>query len=147
MAPVLFLDCDGVLNSEQYYLANRDKFTEFNLDPKAVACIREVLAKSGAKVVLSSTWRHFPDAVLHLEKVGIPIWDHTPRTGGTGERGDDIRSWLDEHPEITRFAIVDDDEDAGSQPELAARFVRTSWESGLGPDDGLRLVALLTQDA
>ena len=59
---VIFLDIDGVLNHEQFY---RDKDSNIikildlslHLDPNSVRLLNEICEVTGAKVVLSSTWR------------------------------------------------------------------------------------------
>ena len=45
---IIFLDIDGVLNTYN----SMDRFC-----PKAVSCLNEFVQESGAKVVISSSWR------------------------------------------------------------------------------------------
>ena len=78
----LFLDFDGVLNSHEFlYVAARNRDYEeragnehMELDPVAVARLNRVIAATGAKVVVSSSWRHGRTAEwLHntLKKAGF----------------------------------------------------------------------------
>jgi len=76
-----------------------------------------------------------------LKGVGLPIADMTPRID-TNNRGREIRAWLDAHPDIDTFAILDDDEDAGDCG-LRKHFVRTSWQKGLQPEHAARAIRLL----
>jgi hypothetical protein len=40
----------------------------------------------------------------------------------------EIQSWLNSHPEVSAFVIVDDDEDMA---HLMPKLVKTSWHSGM----------------
>jgi hypothetical protein len=146
---VLFLDIDGVLNSyRSCYAFNgfphsftgkcRDKF-----DWTAVALVRNLCEETGASIVLSSSWRI--GRVVHecANGLDLPIFDFTPRIAGyDGKvRGDEIDAWLKAHPEVTQYAIVDDDSDMllGQLP----RFVKTTHEDGLSFANFLALKELL----
>lgn len=150
---VLFLDIDGVLNSAEWFLSGVPK-NIWDLDPKAVRRLKRILEATGAKVVLSSAWRKYPKEVAHLRTL-FDIHDMTPvmttflgcthrRPDGGPQHGADnctdplthpvprheeISAWLAAHPEVTAFAIVDDDPDAGRiHPD---RYVRTYWRHGM----------------
>lgn len=43
-------------------------------------------------------------------------------------RGAQIQSWLDDHPEVTHYVVLDDDADMGP---VLDRLVKTTWEYGL----------------
>lgn len=152
---VLFLDFDGVLNSIQYAVLMRrrgdDGYGEA-FDPLAVSNLLEVLDRvPDLKIVVSSAWR-LGDTVEGLRdllsKNGIPaerIIDKTANQSQKGyERGYEIQDWLEAHPEVTEFAIVDDDSDMlESQKE---RFVHTSYMHGLIWGDALQLCRLFGVD-
>jgi hypothetical protein len=57
---VVFLDFDGVLNSHLFMLEERlqGRTGVVGLDPKAVAYVNDICAKTGAVVVVSSSWRY-----------------------------------------------------------------------------------------
>ena len=130
---VLFLDIDGVLNSARSCIANHgyphgfepDQLAMF--DHIAVGLIRGLCAKGGVSVVVSSAWR----ILHHWDAIGrgldLPTMDSTPRL--VGERGKEIAAWLAAHPEVTQYAIVDDDDDM--LPEQRPFFVRTNGMDGL----------------
>ena len=62
-----------------------------------------------------------------IEQMGIPILDVTDDDGRL--RGEEIQRWLDAHPGIEQYVIVDDDSDMlDSQKE---HFVNTDPEHGL----------------
>ncbi len=143
MSAVLFLDVDGVLNSASWF-ASQGPMGVTEVDPRAVRRIQRIVAKTGAKVVLSSSWRKRGDGPNELEDkllaAGVPIDDRTPHLEGT--RGDEIAAWLAAHPEITTFAILDDDADAGDcAPE---RFVRCYWRTGMYGKHEKAVIALLS---
>lgn len=144
---VLFLDVDGVLNSADWFrqMDPTAHGIALELDPKAVRRIQRVIEQTGAKIVLSSTWRKHPFCVAAIEAAGLPIYDHTPDLSlqdRNTPRAHEIRLWLATHPEVEAFAIVDDDSDAGQG--LEARFVRTRWKHGLYGKHEKALLALLT---
>src|SRR3546814_6841131 len=47
-------------------------------------------------------------------------------------RGGEIAEWLSRHPEVSVYAIVDDDSDM--LPEQRHAFVQTRFEDGIAPD-------------
>ena len=62
MRKVIFLDIDGVINSEinQDYNFKKGRWSTRNIvmDPEAMLCLKEIVGKTGAEIVLSSTWRY-----------------------------------------------------------------------------------------
>lgn len=168
MSPVLFLDMDGVVNSARWFeviskrafrrakgAAKRDFLTM--IDPAAVALLNAVIDRTGADVVISSSWRivwsvseiagmltekGFVGKVIGATPNGAFIpseWVDKPESEYT--RGIEITAWLDEHRDVTTFAIVDDSADMA---HLLPRLVRTTWARGIEPEHVERLVALLT---
>ena len=109
---VIFLDCDGVLNNTK----TTERIEGFlGLDPALVQRCLDLLTRTGARVVLSSTWRLYPH-ILAAVTAAIPPSDVTPevrerRIGQYVSRGTEIAMWLAQHPEVTRYAIIDDDHD------------------------------------
>jgi len=114
---VIFLDIDGVLN---VYCQDRDEYGCI-FHNHLVDNLKWVVEQTGAKIVVSSTWR------LSGEKSIMDMWNFrnlpgevigiTPNlTYGPGlrthvPRGEEIQMWLDEHPEVTNYVIFDDDSD------------------------------------
>jgi len=127
---ILFLDIDGVLNT------TKDKDPEF-INPLKAEMIQRVCQETGAVIVLSSSWRDpegwnrihgldlsVEEAVARtaaaLNRVGLttPIVGWTPidplvepQNASQREmnwREYEILAWLDEHPEIETFAVIDD---------------------------------------
>ena len=135
---VLFLDIDGVLNSMEFFARLPSTRSMCEVDPKAVKRVLRVLEVTGAKLVLSSTWRLSAELVERLRAVGLPIYDMTPSLG-TEPRYKEIGAWLVEHMEATKYAIIDDDTDA----EIKGRFVRTHPKYGMYGKHEKALIALL----
>lgn len=110
---VIFLDIDGVLNSDEYF----EKTTNLNIqgieseiDVTKIELLKKAIDETGAKVVLSSTWRYLRK-VQYLKELlshyGISITDSTPFL--ENKRGLEIKQWLVNHPEVEDFVILDDE--------------------------------------
>ena len=54
---VIFLDIDGVLNSRRYD-AKRDKNGNTNIDETRLPLVKRIVDATGARIVLSSSWRN-----------------------------------------------------------------------------------------
>lgn len=143
---VLFLDIDGVLNSWRTSLAfggmpfniigaDRAKFDEV-----AVRLIAAICKRAGASIVLSSSWRQEDYWDRIGDALGLPIVDRTPQVFGA-TRGDEIAMWLGGHPEVIRYAILDDMADAGEGHD--DRFVRTSMKEGFTYANAEKVAELL----
>lgn len=111
---IVFLDIDGVLNSDAWVADNPEYMNRTthewkdHLDPACVAHLNRLLDKSGARMVLSSTWRKSPIGVettaaallaVGLEARFMPFLGCTPSLSRTPEgvhlqRGDEIQDWL-----------------------------------------------------
>lgn len=137
---VIFLDIDGVLNNEnhiinlvtalgekQYYeLLDRIKGTPF--DYESCNLLKMLVDKTGAEVVLSSTWRLNPKGIEILEKyTDIKVSGATPKLDTI--RGKEIKEYLDNHNEVVNYVILDDDDDM--LDEQKNNFVKVNRKFGL----------------
>jgi hypothetical protein len=128
---ILFLDIDGVLNCHRTALAfggypfcakrQRNMF-----DEAAVTIIRGIVNRAGASIVLSSSWRLNSDWQEIGPAFDLPIIDRTPSL--PGNRGTEIAAWLEKHPEVDGYVIVDDDSDM--LDEQLPFFVHTNHADG-----------------
>jgi hypothetical protein len=151
---LLFLDIDGVLNSERTYLAfgrYPHTFSESDLaclDLVAVGMIRKLCKVTGAQVVLSSSWRAEFTAEQAAAALDLPIISCTPWFRHVVPRGREIAAALAEYPLVTHYAIVDDvHTDMGMVQILPAQmphFVHTDENEGLTLADYKRLLVILT---
>lgn len=113
---ILFLDIDGVLNSARSQIAFDGYPHSFRtrcmakFDHVAVALVRRLCEATGCAVVLSSDWRYDCTAHEAANGLNLPIVDITP-INVTGSRGMEVAAWLDMHPEVTAYAVVDDNLD------------------------------------
>jgi hypothetical protein len=157
----LFLDVDGVLNSHLFVM-RRGKLKpppyalHERLDPDAVrrlASLHDELAGHGLEVVwvLSSTWRLAEDrgreateAALRVHAPSLRLHDETPdledELGLEPPRGREVARWLEAHPEVERFVILDDHDDLAPYEH---RLVQTTRAVGLTDDDCRRALGLL----
>lgn len=144
---VIFLDIDGVMASTRSCVAlggyphpPRDDWHFF--DPVAIGLLSRVVRKTGAVCVLSSTWRGFIDGTLQLSQtLRVPIIDKTRWTIGHEKRGLQIQDWLDAHPQVEAWAILDDDSDM--LEHQMDRFVKVDYEEGLSYANHNQLIDLL----
>jgi hypothetical protein len=97
----------GVLNCDS--TPNARKFP-YIVDKQLLARFRELVSKTGATVVLSSTWRVDPVGRLAAKFYELPFDDICPDIPDA-PRCEEIQSWLRQHPEATRYAVLDDDDD------------------------------------
>lgn len=153
----LFLDCDGVINHHAVYAecAKRQGQTkpEDWVDPVCVALVNEICARTGAVIVISSSWRNYLKGgegvrdVLALKGLTAEVVGHTLLLedrdklgwyGGT--RWNEIEYWLEGHPEVTHWAVLEDALVDGIPPE---NLVRTTLKLGLTRDGVERAVAIL----
>lgn len=114
---VIFVDVDGPLSPIRCYVLGQLPGAGGSMkcmDPVAVATVVSLCRRSGAKVVVSSSWRGWgKEKCLGLfARNGIGLeWIHedwsTPRNAGAVREGE-IKDWLARHPEITHHAVLDD---------------------------------------
>ncbi len=98
---VIFLDIDGVITSLRcngYY----------DFDLWAVHFILFCCKEAGAKIVMSSYWRMIPEAQSWFRDLFGEHLHIDWRTGDRMHRGLEIKEWLDAHPEIDNYVVIDD---------------------------------------
>jgi len=156
MAKLIFLDIDGVLNSDVYTESELYKQAtagmsdakimlvahHLHLDPDALNLLNDLVARSGAEVVLSSTWRikYSPEEVTEMLKGrggNFVVTASTPnlqrRMSEYFTRGQEIAAYLNslkERPEA--FVILDDRDD---MEKLKNNLVLTNPKYGITISD------------
>ena len=128
---LIFLDIDGVLNNEVHYSkeAHEQRFKEpgevHDIDRHNVELLNELVANTGARIVISSTWRYgrtTAELQKILEDFGFKgeIIGVTPSLRFPGAlRGNEIYRWLEENTAVygspssdfREYIILDDDSD------------------------------------
>lgn len=120
----LFLDIDGVLNHEDWFLNARSqglRSPHFWFDPECVERVNRILEETKATLVISSSWRSDPKLSEQFAEVGLPTsfnstigMGHSWKLGYT-IRGEEIDHYLREHDidvhSKHRYVILDDDND------------------------------------
>lgn len=135
---ILFLDIDGVCNCANTTQRHRGYI---GIDPYMAFMVGKIQLDTGCQVVLSSSWRHTEAGVEEVERQVVKLLDKTGSEGNDPNRppgvenylrGREIKAWLDKHPEVEVYAILDDDSDM--LPEQLPNFFKTSWQTGITPE-------------
>lgn len=146
----LFLDIDGVFNTEKTYLAyqrvpnasNKDAFRLFNSTDLAFF---ETLTRLGVKIVLSSTWRRQSDRTLEQigRQLGVELYGATPQdVGEHSYRGHEIKQWFIDNniePKSVSYLIVDDETD-GMTFQQKRNLIKVDPKEGLTTDHYKRIL-------
>ncbi len=157
---IIFLDIDGVLNGH-----NWSSSAESNIiQPTPVKHLNRILEETGAKIVLSSSWRY----IIHGGAMTLDGFEYMLRTHGVvsgrlrgltckdeetkGAEPDDFLSdgysvrskqilgWLQMNTSVTRWVAIDD----GGLDIDDENFVQTDGRVGLTEADALRAIELLS---
>jgi hypothetical protein len=141
---VLFLDIDGVCNSETA-IHNGDvklKGSKANhIDAYMAFLVGKIKLDTACEVVLSSSWRHSEDDIKFINERVVKLLDRTPFSGecnSGGVRGKEIQAWLDAHPDVTHYAILDDDSDMLETQK--SNFFQTTWKDGLTTEIAYKVI-------
>ena len=180
---ILFLDIDGVLNDRPLVEAAHaaavalnktgtiieepsfDMYVEM-IKEEFVTNLNTILDRTGAKVVVSSTWRKVMpmdmlQRVLDTKGFKHTLFDRTesshkimiqdgegtwrsPKFSQYTTRGLEIAWWLHNHPEVTQFVVLDDDCDIAP---LEDNWVRTYYQNHWMWDGELGLTEEATNKA
>lgn len=138
---IIFLDIDGVLNTERNNNKNYGRPRPF--DPEAISALNKIIKETDAKIVISSSWRYMYDTesmgeLLFLEGLpkdivigenpkpsdngysfGFEDWDGTD---GTASRGRECLMWIENHYQnggefIERYVAIEDLNDMTALPD------------------------------
>lgn len=138
---VLFLDIDGVVNKQENFNPT-NKPGPFPIDSYCAFLVGRIKLSTGCEVVLSSSWRYHAEACQIVSERVVELldrtttnyeWDGKPITArGTTYvhheiRGDEVNEWLSRHPEVTKYAILDDESDFYDDQPL----FQTTFKDGL----------------
>jgi hypothetical protein len=103
---IIFLDIDGVLNCRR--TPNPREFP-YIVDQGLLRRFLTLRERTGAEVVLASTWRYDPIGLLAARYFKIPFIDVIPDMPDES-RCTEITSWLAGH-NVSRFVVLDDEDD------------------------------------
>lgn len=107
---IIFLDIDGVLNSRDWYFHSygSDHEKDLQADPRCIERLRTIVENTGARIVLSSSWRMFADYNKSLKELAeYPIDDDLMKITGVTPylvqergyrcyRGEEIETYLED---------------------------------------------------
>jgi len=147
---VIFLDVDGVLNSEDDLMVYREKnninhcILYAEVEDRPLKLLKEIIDKTSAKIVVSSSWRIgcaksgkesiFGNGLYNkleqrLRDYDMEVYDITPCLDTGSQRGDEIKEWLSKNP-TDNFIILDDDSDMCEYRKMD-NFIQTTYKHGL----------------
>lgn len=103
---VIFLDCDGVLN--RMGLTNDDRY----FVPECFSEFQRIVMETGAKVVISSSWREYKDwykmLVDFLGAIGIDVIGKTEVIYGNQREYEIFKYMENNKGKISNYVILDD---------------------------------------
>jgi hypothetical protein len=123
-----------------------------DLDPKCVRLLNDLVARSGAKVVIASSWRHDHSVAELREIMAKRGFEHagrvigkTPDLGDNGIRGYEVLAFLKGlKMEKEPFVVLDDTADMDGVED---RFVQTDPKVGLQRKDVVAALRILKRVA
>lgn len=151
---IIFLDFDGVLNTEQYQARlavdgkpSKDAWGPL-FDPRAVGNLRKIIESTGAAIVISSSWRYIHRLgslrmMWEVRELPGEIVDILPCGAAYISRGENIEYWLNGHGHPD-YVIIDDLDDF--YPTQHNRYVETNPIVGITESDAEMAIELLTQN-
>lgn len=156
---VIFLDIDGVLNSQNFLQNNKTE----PIDRRNVSVLKNVIDKTGAVIVMSSAWRlWFDDNMMPtkgysqclydiLSEFGIKLFAKTPdfsteeiraKKTFSHVKAKEILAWLSENQRIDKYAVIDDLDLINE--EVNAHLVRTNGQVGITEEDAVRVIKMIS---
>ncbi len=151
MSKIIFLDIDGVLNSNFWNDAHQKEISDGTLiDAEKVKLLGELVRSTDASIILHSGWRFWFDSNLEptrkeaanlrilLAGEGISIAGVTPDFTTEEIRktrkfslvkAREIFAWLSEHQEATKWIVIDDLD--LHDDEIAKHQIKTDPQVGL----------------
>jgi hypothetical protein len=144
MKPIIFLEADGVLQTQkgvEHWLKVKgdifgdDKFENFC--PKSVEFLNKITENTEAKIVLTSYNRegvHISKMQEVFKKRGVTgdIIGYTPILNENSTKGEEIRKWFTMFGNPESYVIIDSDCSDGISNEFPEeRYVETSYIYGL----------------
>lgn len=139
---IILLDFDGVLNC----VTSKSRVTfedgvYVGLDKDKLRNLAKIVQETDAKIVLTTTWRDHYEVGAYKQSnrvgkyvnnkfrdLGLKIYDKI-EDGKRFDRGVGAKRWLEEHPEVTDFVILDDEEMGyyNDYDLFDPHFVKTFW--------------------
>ena len=138
---IIFLDIDYVVNCMS--TKERAPSGVIGVEQRLIAYIKEIVDATGAKIVLSSTWRK--DWAFNLlngkdwdylreefAEQNLYFFDYTPIRSDS-HRGREIKEWLESTDYNVRSYVIIDDEMFDIKDLHEGHMVQTSFNDGINP--------------
>lgn len=165
---IIFLDIDGVLNTLQisdkpfesnFGQVSRDGYYYQYCMPEdlevsnkqSVMWLNKLCEETNSKIVITSTWRMGVNGLRCTKKAlynsglhkDIDILGFTPiiHNATFNIRGNEIKMYLNDNPEISNYVILDDDKDM--LPEQMFHLVKVNSDYGFGFPDYIKAKEIL----
>lgn len=164
MSNIIFLDIDGVLNSNFWNDCHQREISNGTLiDEEKIKLLVYLVNKTNAKIILHSGWRSWFDPALKplrieaarlielFDKEGLHIDGLTPDLTTEEIRktkkfslvkADEILLWISLHNDVTAWVILDDLDLHNDQ--VRQHQVKTDQTTGLTLEDVKQAVKILT---
>ena len=160
MDKIIFLDIDGVLNCDNTFketdglrkaynnvmknITDKKLYTELRfkeqlleIDFSKIMLLKELIKLTGAKIVVTSSWRiywYYPLFEEMLLSLGIPVIGFTK---SLKNRGEEINTYVKEN-NIQNYIILDDEVFSDYEEEQKYNLVRTNYyQDGLNEESVL----------
>lgn len=135
---VIFLDVDGVLNSSE----TRAKIDGLKgVSKKNLRILRHIVARTQAKIVLTSAWNiNFDEKLVPTTKAGMylyhrlwenNLWIYDKVNDYGGNREQAVAEYVKKHNNLTDWVIIDDTHYGDYEKLNPKHIVYTSYELGL----------------
>jgi hypothetical protein len=152
---VIFLDIDGVLNSERFLKNNQDE----TIDRNNVSILKNVIDKTGSVIVMSSAWRlWFDDNMMPKERYSqylydilcefdIKLFGKTPdfsteeiriKKTFSYVKAKEIIAWFDDHEVVDKYVVIDDLD--LKNDEINVHLIRTNVQVGITEEDARLII-------
>jgi hypothetical protein len=155
---IIFLDIDGVLNSEVFLRENPNEA----IDRNNVSILKKIIDKTGAVIVMSSAWRlWFDDNMMPKEgysqylydtlcDFSIKLFGKTPDLSTEEIRANktfshvkakEIIAWLKENQGIDNYVVIDDLDLRND--EINTHLVRINGHIGITEEDAMSIIDMI----
>lgn len=162
---IIFLDIDGVLNTQNYIIKNHERILKFykdyeveykdnfklhvdrlmlDIDEEKLNILKDIVEKTNAKIVIISSWKSlgvYDEVAKRLIEMGIPIIGKTDDE--IDGRGHGIYRYLNTH-NVIDYVILDDEIFSDYDENLLMHFVKTSfYTDGLTDKHAKKLIKMM----
>lgn len=130
---VIFLDVDGVINSNFWLESHQKEISDGTLiDKEKIELVAKIVNKTGAVLVMHSGWRFWFDNTMQPIRKSKMF---------SKVKASEIFLWLKQNPNIDKWIVLDDID--LHNDELTIRQIRTNAKIGLTEKDADKAIEML----